>query len=357
MDTALDTYGWNRRLAEAFAPWAARGHVPGRVAREHTHIYTVLSQGGERLARVTGRFRHEARGRHDFPAVGDWVALGDLGAPGSDVQIHAVLPRHSKFSRKVAGHTSEEQVVAANVDTIFLVSALDRDFNLRRLERYLVVGRESRAQPVVVLNKADLHEDAGAAVAAVRAIADEVPVHPVSCTHGQGLDALAGYLRPGETIALLGSSGVGKSTIVNRLLGTERQRTADVRSGDRRGRHTTTSRELVVLPNGALVIDTPGLRELQLWETDGAVRETFDDIETLAAACFFRDCRHQDEPRCVVKAAVADGRLTAGHLANYQKLKRELEALAARPDPRPPPHTRRREKTVQEAARDHEPDG
>jgi ribosome biogenesis GTPase len=350
----LATFGWSRRLEEAFAPFAAQGLVPGRVAREHTHIYTVQSQAGEHLARVTGRFRHEAQRRQDFPAVGDWVVLAP-GAGKDDTQIHAVLPRTSKFSRKVAGNIPEEQVIAANVDTIFLVSALDRDFNLRRLERYLVVGRESRARPVIVLNKADLHNAVAAAVAEVAAIADDVPVHAVSCLGETGMDALQPYLRRGETVALLGSSGVGKSTIVNRLLGVERQRTREVRESDRRGRHTTTSRELIAMPGGALLIDTPGLRELQLWEAGEAVRETFDDIQALAGDCFFRDCRHEDEPRCAVKAAVERGRVPPGHLANFHKLKRELEALAARQDPREAQNRKRRWKTMSKAVRNHKP--
>jgi ribosome biogenesis GTPase / thiamine phosphate phosphatase len=350
----LATYGWNAHLAEQFSPHAAEGLTPGRIAREHTHIYNVLTALGEVRARVTGRFRHDARGRQDFPAVGDWVALrADQGA--GDAQIHALLNRRSKFSRKVAGNTVEEQVVAANVDTIFLVSALDRDFNLRRLERYLVVGRESHARPVIVLNKAELSDDVGGAVTEVTMIAVDVPVHAISCARQQGLEALHQYLRPGQTVALLGSSGVGKSTIINRLLGEERQRTRDVRPGDRRGRHTTTHRELIVMPDGALMIDTPGLRELQLWDTDEGMRETFDDIEALAPSCFFRDCQHQDEPQCAVTTAVQDGRLASDHLANYHKLKRELRSLAARQDPRAGQNQKRQWKALSKAAKRHKP--
>lgn len=354
MPTDLAAYGWNANLADQFARYAAEGLTPGRIAREHTHIYNVLTALGEVRARVTGRFRHDARGRQDFPAVGDWVALQGAES-GGEAQIHALLDRRSKFSRKVAGNTVEEQVVAANVDTIFLVSALDHDFNLRRLERYLVVGRESQARPVIVLNKADLSDDIGSAVAEVTIIAPDVPVHAVSCKRQDGLEALHQYLRPGETVALLGSSGVGKSTLINRLLGEDRQRTRDVRASDQRGRHTTSHRELIVMPDGVLMIDTPGMRELQLWDTDEGIRETFDDIEALASACFFRDCQHQDEPRCAVTTAVQEGRVAPEHLANYHKLKRELQSLAARQDPRVGQNQKRRWKALTKAAKRHKP--
>ncbi len=329
----LVTYGWNDTLAELFAPFAAQGLIPGRIAREHTHIYRVYTADGDLLARVTGRFRHEARGRQDFPAIGDWVAVRPTERSG-DAQIHGVLPRKSKFSRKIAGATPEEQVVAANVDTIFLVSALDRDFNLRRLERYLAVVRESRARPVIVLNKTDLCSDVGGAVTAVQNIAPDIPAHAVSCARDKGLETLGTHLQPRETVALLGSSGVGKSTLINKLLGDERLRIRDVRTKDRRGRHTTTNRELIVMPGGALMIDTPGMRELQLWESDEGLQETFEDIEALAPDCFFRDCQHLEEPRCAVKAAVAEGRMSQQHVNSYHKLKTELRQLKRKTEER-----------------------
>jgi ribosome biogenesis GTPase len=318
----LEQLGWNARLADAFAPHAADGLVPGRIVVEHTHIYRVITAEAELLARVSGRLRHEADARADFPAVGDWVAVAP-GTQGADARILAVLPRRSRFSRRAAGDVTEEQVVAANIDTVFLVAGLDGDFNPRRIERYLVVAVESGAAPVIVLNKADLVEDPEGMAAAVRASAAGVPVHTVSCRVPESLDVLRQYLGHGETGALLGSSGVGKSTIVNRLIGHELLRTHDVRDSDSRGRHTTTARQLILLPGCGVLIDTPGMRELQLWDAGDAMGGTFDDVEALGAACRFRDCRHQQEPGCAVRAAVEAGEMSSGRFESYHKLQAE----------------------------------
>ena len=332
MPADLDAYGWTARLAELFAPHAAAGLQPGRVSLEHTHIYRVMTAGGEVLARVAGRLRHQASARADFPAVGDWVAI-ESGRAGGDVRIRAVLPRFSRFSRRAAGDATEEQVVAANVDTVFLVGGLDRDFNPRRLERYLVVAWESGAAPVSLLNKADLVADPGAAVEEMRALAPDVPVLAVSCRRPESLAAVLEHLGPGRTGALLGSSGVGKSTIANQLLGHDLFRTRDVREWDSRGRHTSTSRQLVLVPGGGLLIDTPGMRELQLWESGGWSR-TFDDIVALAMACRFRDCRHLEEPGCAVRAASDRGELPPGRLDSFRKLMAEREHAERQQDER-----------------------
>ena len=322
MTINLAVYGWTPRLEEAFAEHRGRGMVAGRISLEHTHIYRVVTAGGEVLARVAGRLRHAATGRADFPAVGDWVAL-DVPEAGGDARIREVLPRSSKFSRRAAGDATEEQVVAANIDTVFLVAGLDHNFNPRRLERYLVVAWESGAVPVVVLNKADLVPDPEALVDEVRALAPAVPVYPVSCEAPDTLRPLRDHLGFGRTGALLGSSGVGKSTIVNRLAGADLLRTHDVRESDSRGRHTSTNRQLVVLPEGAgLLIDTPGMRELQLWDL-GGLRDTFSDIEVLAEGCRFRDCRHETEPGCAVAAAAAAGELPMERLESFRKLAAE----------------------------------
>jgi ribosome biogenesis GTPase len=323
----LSDLGWNDAYARAFDAWTSTPQVfPGRVAIEFNHNYRVYLESGEVPAIVTGRLKHRASHRSQLPAVGDWVAVRKR--PKEDRgSIVEVLPRHSWFSRRMAGHVTGEQVVAANVDVVFLVMGLDGNFNLRRLERYLLLARESGATPVILLTKPDLSPDVERSRADVAALGGDLPVHVVSPKFNQGIEQVGSYLSVGVTGALLGSSGVGKSTIINRLMGEETQKTREVRDADSRGRHTTTHRELVVLPNGGLIIDTPGMRELQLWDVSEAVRETFDDIEEVARHCHFTDCRHRDEPRCAVKAAVEAGLLAAERLESYQKLHGELAEL------------------------------
>ena len=303
-----------------------------RVAREDRDRYTVLSRSGALSAVLTGRFRHDALARADLPAVGDWVmARAEAGGPAT---ISALLPRASTFMRKVAGDTTQEQVVAANVEAVFLVCGLDGDFNPRRVERALTAAWESGAQPVVVLNKADLASDVAARVAETEAVAPGAPVVALSALEGNGLDALSPWLVPGHTIALIGSSGAGKSTLTNALLGEARQATGAVREEDSRGRHTTTHRELVPLPSGALLLDTPGMRELQLWGDDSGLEGAFPEVTELVARCRFSDCTHASEPGCAVLEALASGALDAARFAAWLKLQRELRYLAGRQDAR-----------------------
>jgi len=348
MSSALSRLGWTTALADTFAPFAARGLVAGRVALEHTHIYRVITEAGELLARVSGRLRHRAGARADFPAVGDWVAVQPPEHSG-DSRIVTVLPRRSRFSRRAPGDPTEEQVVAANIDTVFLVAGLDGDFNPRRIERYLLVARESGASPVVVLNKADVVDDPEAMAEIVRASVGDVPVHVVSCKVAGGVDVLRQYLGPGLTGALLGSSGVGKSTIVNRLVGHDLLKTVEVRESDSRGRHTSTARQMIVLPESGVLIDTPGMRELQLWDS-GDVRDTFGDIEELAQSCRFRDCRHREEPGCAVLDAVTSGALPDGRLESYHKLQNEQAFHTRQVDQRAQIEERRRWKVLTKAA-------
>lgn len=347
----LESYGWTAHWAEAFEPFAARGLWPGRVILEHTHIYRLVTRDGERLARVSGRFRHTAAGRQDFPAVGDWIAYR-LDAASGRAQIHGVLPRRSRFSRKTAGNTTDEQVVAANIDTVFLVMGCDEDFNPRRLERYLVLAWESGAASAVVLNKADAAPDAAEKKALVARQAQGLPVHLTSARSGEGLDALGPYLAAGQTVALLGSSGVGKSSVINRLLGHDLLAVREVRESDGRGRHTTRTRHLVLLPGGGMVIDTPGMRELQLWDAGQGLDETFDDLLTLARGCRFRDCEHRSEPGCAVRAAVETGTLPAPRLESYLKLQEEHRHLEARQDQRAQQESKRRSKILAKAVRE-----
>ena len=346
----LDTLGWGPFFEEPFAALREQGLEPARVALEHQHIYRVCTGRDEPLAQVAGRMRHRATARREYPAVGDWVAI-ERGSDEDRVTIHAVLPRRSRFSRKAAGDVTEEQVVAANVDTVFLVSGLDRDFSLRRIERYVITAREGGTSPVIVLNKTDLADDLPEVLAEVAVVAPGVPVHAISSREGTGLEALAPYFTKGHTIALLGSSGVGKSTLINALLGEDRQRTFEVREKDSRGRHTTTNRELIVLPQGGLLIDTPGMRELQLWEGEAAFGETFDDIEALAPGCYYRDCGHDTEPRCAVKAAVERGELGADRLDSYQRLRREMLHLERKVDQRAAAEEKRKWKVIHKGLR------
>jgi len=344
----LVALGWSPSRAEEFVPHAAAGCVPARVAAQHRGGYVVYAESGERPAEVVGQLRHAALGPADLPAVGDWVAVRD--APEADAAtIHALLPRRTVFSRKAAGE-DVEQVVAANVDVVFLVSALGPDLNVRRLERYLAAGWDSGADPVVVLNKSDLADDLAGATAQVEAIAFGVPVHVVSAAEGTGLDGLARHLEGNRTAALLGSSGVGKSSLVNRLLGRDRQDVAELRA-DGRGRHTTTYRELIPLPGGGLLLDTPGMREIGLWDAGGGIDQTFADVAELAAECRFRDCAHEGEPGCAVLAAVAGGRLAAERLESYRKLLRELRHLEVKGDPRAQAEARKRRRSFARSLR------
>jgi ribosome biogenesis GTPase len=325
---SLNYLGWGPDLAEHFQEHAAAGLVAGRVAVPHRGSYVVLTELGELNAEISGKLRHEA-GPGELPAAGDWVAVAARPEDGAGT-IHAVLPRRSAIVRKAAGNPTEAQVVGANIDTVFLVTSLNDDLNLRRLERYLATAWESGAQPAILLTKADLCEDTAAVVLEVQAIAYGVPVHAVSTVTGEGLAELDGYLGEGKTVALIGSSGVGKSTLVNHLAGHKVLATQEIRESDGRGRHTTSHRELVPLPGGGLVLDTPGMRELQLWETADGMQEAFDDVEELVAACRFGDCAHGVEPGCAVRAALADGSLAAERYDSWVKLQRELEHLERR---------------------------
>ncbi|MDX6504152.1 MAG: ribosome biosis GTPase / thiamine phosphate phosphatase [Gaiellaceae bacterium] len=326
----LEAYGWSDELQKEFEPLAERGLVPARVSVQQRGILTLVTAEGELPATLSGKFFREAA-QGDHPVAGDWVGVA-VQPDGSGV-IQALVPRRAAFVRRAAGTGATDQVVAANADTALLVAALTRDLNLRRLERYLALAWTSGSDPVVVLTKADLAEDLDAQVAEVRAITPGVPVLVVSAVDGRGLDDLRAVLSPGKTAVLLGSSGAGKSTLVNVLAGTERMATQETRPHDERGRHTTTHRELILLPSGAILLDTPGMRELGVVESLDGLTDAFADIDELARQCKFNDCAHETEPGCAIRAALADGTLSQERYDSYVKLERERAYLERRDDP------------------------
>ncbi len=363
MVTAI-SLGWDPGWDDVLEPYAATGHRAARVIAVHKETSIIRDgDGPDRSAVVSGRFRRDALAASDYPAVGDWVVLQPVAAdarPDDLTVIAAVLPRRSSFrrsaadaSRRTAGNLADEQIIAANIDIAFIVAGLDGDFNLRRLERFLAVAWSSGVTPVIVLNKADIADDLEGRLIAVEGIAPGVPVVVLSALTGDHLADLAEHLHAGRTAVVLGSSGVGKSTLLNALLGEDRQATAAVRGDDSRGRHTTTHRELFSLPGGALLIDTPGIRSLEVAGADEGVEAAFDDILELATACRFSDCLHQSEPGCAVRVALEDGRLTEDRLLSHQKLERELAHNERKGDPRAQAEERRRWKIIHKSVGEH----
>ncbi len=336
-----EALGWTPALALAFAPYAAKGLLPARVSLVYRKQLKVLCHTGELVAGTGGRIRHHAASLGELPAVGDWVAAR-LPERDGEALVTAVLPRRTTFTRKVPGTSTAPQVLATNIDTVLVVMGLDQDFNVRRLERFLSLAWEGGATPVVALNKQDTCPDVAERLAAVRAVSRDARIHTVSALLGSGVDELADVFGYGKTVAVLGSSGVGKSTLVNRVLGMQVMSTQGTRD-DGKGRHTTTHRQLFALPQGGAIIDTPGLREVQLWEAGDGVAKTFDDIEALATRCRFGDCQHDAEPGCAVKAALDDGTLPQPRFDSWVQLNKELEWLAQQ-GPKGRLETRRRER-------------
>ncbi|MDB5455060.1 MAG: ribosome small subunit-dependent GTPase [Caulobacter sp.] len=326
----IEQYGWSDLLEKAFAPHARAGHAPGRIVVQQRDGYLVATDSGELRAKASGRLLHEAK-EAGHPAVGDWVALS-LNLVERSATIHAILPRRTTFVRRAADSLQRLQVIATNIDVAFVVTSMNADLNPRRIERYLAAAWQSGARPVVVLTKSDLCADPQGQAAEIAALAEGCPVLVVSARQGLGLDALLAQVRPGETCVLIGSSGVGKSTLVNAFLSEDRMATGAIRDADDHGRHTTSHRQLVLLPGGGLILDTPGIREVGLIDADEGVSVVFDDIEQLAQDCRFNDCGHANEPGCAVRAALRSGALDPARWAHFRKLGLELAAVEDKAD-------------------------
>jgi ribosome biogenesis GTPase len=347
----LADLGWNSFFENYFLELDDAALVPTRVVEESRGIYRVHSGQREYAAQIAGKIRYLAQARGDLPAVGDWVAI----APADEdrARIECILPRKTKLSRKVAGRELSEQILAANVDTVFVVSSLNREFNLRRIERYLTLVWDSGATPVVLLNKADLCPEASARDSKneVENIAPGIPVLLLSALQAEGVESVRNHILRGQTAAVVGSSGVGKSTIINALSGAASLRVQPVRVDDDRGRHTTTARQMIFLPGGGIVIDSPGMRELQMWDSDEGLSRAFEDIAALAENCKFRDCGHRGEPGCAVEEAILEGQLGPERLENHRKLQAELRFQERKADPEMARQEKERWKKIHKAMR------
>jgi len=348
----LQDYGYNTFFELHFRECASDGHIPGRVAVQNKTNYEVYTEFGELTAEVSGKLMFDAESRDDYPAVGDWVLLRPI-IDESKAIIDKVLPRQTVFSRKEAGSKTERQILASNIDKVFIMTSLNHDFNLRRVERYMILAHEGGAEPVIVLSKADICNDIVGKLKETEIIADGSPVHVLSSFTRQGVDELRKYLEGNVTVGVLGSSGTGKSTFINTLLETDRMKTLDVSKYKDKGHHATTRRELIVVPTGGLIMDTPGMRELQLWDGTEGLENVFEDIESLFHQCKFTDCRHENEPGCAVRAAIKNGEMDEHRYKNYLKMKREIKYFEFRKNHKANIVEKKRWKKIHKQSKEH----
>lgn len=327
----LNSYGYNNFFQKHFSEISDNGFIPARVAIEHKNIYIVYSEYGELSAELSGKFYFNAEEKEDFPAVGDWVVIRPL-LDEQKALIEHVLPRQNVFARKSAGIKTEEQIIASNIDVLFIMTSLNLDLNINRLERYLTLALDKKLKAVIVLSKSDLCEDLEEKLEQIKRLSDEIPVHIISSIKGDGIDELKKYFSGNKTAAIVGSSGVGKSTFINTLLGENRLVVKDIGEYKDKGQHATTRRELIMLPEGGMIIDTPGMRELQLWEGGDGLSDVFADIEALFGTCRFSDCKHESEPGCAIREAIESGKIDEDKYQNYIKMQKEVKYFERRKD-------------------------
>ncbi|MDF1811428.1 MAG: ribosome small subunit-dependent GTPase A [Verrucomicrobiales bacterium] len=353
MSLSLEELGWNADFEKAFKPFYKKHWIPGRLIRDNKISYGAILEGGEEWeVFMSGKVYHAAEANAELPAVGDWVAV-DPGSDDDEPMIRARLERQTCFSRKVPGKSTEEQVIAANVDTVFVVTDAGTDFNLRRMERYFTLIARSKAQPVVLVNRSDLYaeEENEAAARAIQKLNPHADIHITSAIHENGVEIIRSHLKPGKTVTLVGSSGVGKSSIVNQLLGEEWQVTGEVNEVSGKGRHTTTAREIVILPEGGLLIDNPGIREVHLWTDEQTLYEQFADIEEISRECKFHDCKHGSDKGCAVREAVDSGRLDWMRYQGYLRLDDEIHELKSKRKKRQMTFERRNKRELRKIVR------
>ncbi len=348
----LSNFGFNNFFQKHFSELSDNGFIPARVAVEHKSLYVVYSEHGELSAELSGKFYFNADNKADYPAVGDWVAVRPI-LDEQKALIEHVLPRQNVFARKSAGIKTDEQILASNIDVLFIMTSLNQDLNINRLERYLTLALDNKLQSVIVLSKSDLCENLEEKLEQIKRLSDEIPVHIICSIKGDGIDELKKYFTGNKTAAIVGSSGVGKSTFINTLLGENRLVVKDIGEYKDKGLHATTRRKLIMLPGGGMIIDTPGMRELQLWEGGDGLSDVFADIEALLGTCRFTDCKHESEPGCAIRKAIENGDIDENKYQNYLKMKREIKYFEFRKDHKANIEEKKKWKKIYKEGKEH----